>query len=385
MRKNHILLRANLRKWEVDIPTFLRFAICALVFLGAAMIVGMKPREAHQYIYMLFCICAFAFLVDNVWITLFTLWSAFLYCYLKFGIGNIYLGNILYGLMLYYVIKVVFKKEHINMFINAVLLFCVANILYSWVQVLGYDFIFVDTAGTPNYDPMGFMANKGVTGMLYAVAIPLLATRTKWWYGSFLFIPLGLLTASTNVVAGIVGFLFVAWFKFSKKIFAVIIVILLLFGVFYATKIDKKCDAFVSGTERFLVWKKAMQDILAHPITGYGLDSYRHVTKMKPHTYADLTLMGDNKGYVTHWDNPHNLIISLWYEWGIIGLGIFIGYMLFLFNLFRYAIKTPNLLGLAGAIIASLVICMGHFPLHLARTAVFIVPLFALFECETRT
>ena len=127
----------------------------------------------------------------------------------------------------------------------------------------------------------------------------------------------------------------------------------------------------------------SLEDINVHPITGYGLDSFRHILPGKKFSYVYPTREGD-KIFLNGWDNPHNFLISLWYEWGILGPILFFGYLTMLFNMFRYSIKTPNMLGLAGAAIAVLIVCTAHFPMFLARTVVFVIPLFAMFECEAK-
>jgi hypothetical protein len=326
---------------------------------------------------MLFCICAFAFLVDNFFVTAFILWSVFLYCFFKFALGEVYLGNILYGSMLYYIVKVVFKREHINLFINAVLWFCAANIAFSALQVLGYDFYFVSVLGDQNYTPFGFMANAGITGILYAIGVAFLATRTKWWYGLLLFVPLFFARSTINIIAAISGMLFIGYYKIPKKILAGVVVAFLLFGIFYCTKVDKHI-----GTERFPIWKLAMHDVVCHPVVGWGMDSYRTIAEHKRFNYGSYETNENTKIQVSPWDNPHNLLISLMYEWGMVGLIIFLGYILSLARKFRYAIKEPNLLALSGAIVAVLIISLAHFPIFLARTAVIVVPIFSLFEVQ---
>ncbi len=381
---NLTLLRANLPKWEVSTDKILRTIVLSLIFLGTCFIAGMDIREAQQYIFMLVMIGTFSFLIDNIFITLFSLWTIFLYCFFKFTTGDVYLGNLLYGLMLYYIVKVVFRKQHINLFINTVLWFCVLNLGYGILQVTGWDFPFIAKNNTPNVVPFGFMANAGIAGILYAISIPLLATRTKWYYGLLLFVPLFFARASASIIAACIGLLFVMFFKMKRWAFVGMIILGILCCAFYCLKIDVKNGAPTIGTERYAVWKIALSDSMKHPITGYGLDSFRNVTKNKQFVYMDNPELTDkNKLIVTQWDNPHNLVVSFIYEWGYVGLILAGLYLLSLANKLRFAIKTPNLIGLSGAILAFLIISLFHFPLFLARTIVIIIPCFALMELET--
>ena len=128
-----------------------------------------------------------------------------------------------------------------------------------------------------------------------------------------------------------------------------------------------------------------------HPITGWGLDSFRngtgepggekHVYAMQ--THAQIVSGRPKELHLAIWDNPHNLYISLFYEWGVFGLIFLGGYIRFLALRFKNAIKTPNLLALTGFIIVFFVTSLAYFPIFLARMAIFIVPCFALFEIES--
>jgi O-antigen ligase len=53
----------------------------------------------------------------------------------------------------------------------------------------------------------------------------------------------------------------------------------LLVGGIFLSRVD------FLGTERFSMWKEALSDAKMKPISGWGLDSFRHITKEKPFTY----------------------------------------------------------------------------------------------------
>ena len=80
--------------------------------------IGIKEREVQQWGFMLGLMVIFGLLLRNIWLTLFLGWTVFLFAFFKFEIGLIYVTNIFFGCLLYYLVKVVFKKEHINFFIN---------------------------------------------------------------------------------------------------------------------------------------------------------------------------------------------------------------------------------------------------------------------------
>src|SRR3990167_1068349 len=168
------------------------------------------------------------------------------------------------------------------------------------------------------------MGHQSIVGYLYASAIPILATRESKiaWLGAFLmFIPLVIIKTSLCFLAGIIGLVFVLYFKISRKIWIGLVVVGLIFGVVYLKKADPL------GTERFVQWHQALADYMKHPITGWGLDSYRNVTPMKDFKYMQTSRKIGGNTLIAYWDNPHNLIVSLLYEFGAFGLILFILYM----------------------------------------------------------
>ena len=108
----------------------IRCSVVGMLFLALITLQGtIGSREAHKIVFMLMLISVFSLVLKNVWMTLFVLWTVFLYAFFKFSCGNIYVLNVFLGTVLYYIVKVSFKKEHINFYINGVLWFVFANIL----------------------------------------------------------------------------------------------------------------------------------------------------------------------------------------------------------------------------------------------------------------
>ena len=177
-------------------------------------------------------------------------------------------------------------------------------------------------------------------------------------------------------------------FRFREKIFLIMICVVLLCGSFYVKNVDKL------GMERLPMWHKILRDGMKHPITGWGLDSFSNVTPQKNFKYSQVVnkvpFNVDNYGNVQKemtsilwWDNPHNLYISLFYEFGFVGLFLFIGYIRQNVLRFKNCIKSPDAIALAGFVFVFLCISIGHFPIFLARTAICIIPVFALLEITT--
>ena len=362
----------------MDKLKIIRILVAAFSFMCIAIICGLETRQAHQFLFILGVLCLFGLLLKNIWLTLFLWWTCYLYISFKFEWGWGYLSNIFYGCVLYYLVKVAFKKEHINFYINIILWVLVINLLYGCVQALGYDFIYSGEEGK-GLLPKGFMGNSAVTASFIVLCLPLLLTRGSLLarLGSVgLFLPLYILHSSLNFLAGIMGLLFVLWFKLSRKIWVALCVLLICFmAVFLAYK-------DMPGIERFDVWKLILSDAKLHPITGWGLDSFKAMNSKKNYIYVKDMSGDDKMGNIQHWDNPHNLYISLLYEFGIITLILLGGYIRQLCLWFKNAYKEPNTIALAGFILMFFVISMGHFPAFLARIMCFSIPIFALYELQ---
>jgi len=382
----------------------IRAVIVIGIFVSMVTLQGVQDmRQVHQVVFMLSMITLFSFVLKNLWVTLFVCWTVFLYSFFKFDSGEIYISNVLFGCILYFVTKVAFRKENIDLFINGFLWFVFANITLMALQAVDFDFIYskinyihgfkqyVENTTTTGLRMVGFMGHRSITAMVMALAIPVMATRGgkgAWLAVLLLFVPLYLAKTSLCMLAGMVGLLFVLYFRINRKLLVGGIVALIFLGGFYISKVDG------IGVERFGVWKQISRDIIIHPITGWGLDSFAKTTRNKDFMYSasivkhPLHFAKDGRMYqnitaIKQWENPHNLILSLLYEWGLPGLVLFICFMRFNVLRFAGAIKNPNTIGLAGFILVFVAISMGHYPMWLPRVVCFIIPMFALYETST--
>lgn len=360
------------------LPKVIRCLIAAMMFMCMVTCQWMETREVHQFVFMLGAMGIFALILENIWLTLFVLWSIFLYAFFQFQVGYIYILNIMAGTIIYYLVKNYFKREHVEFFINVVLWLCVVNMLYMIVQLLGYEFLFYSPNKSFNTEPMGFMGNRGMVGALFAMAIPLLMTRRSVWFGLILLVPICIARGSINALAAISGVLFILYYRVTRKVFLLILIAMLAFGALYMTRIDKV------QTERFDAWKMFMQDAVKHPVTGYGLDSFRSTEgPYKNWKYCVHPEMHGDKLGINQWDNPHNLLISIFYEWGIVGIILLLGYLRWAGLRFKNAMKSNNTIALAGFLVAFFVVSLAYFPMFLARYAILVIPAFALFDTQT--
>ena len=369
------------------IQKVLRLIITAMAFMCLFNIVGLQLREAQQFMLALGTMTLFALLLRNIWLTLFMWLTVFLYSFFKFNCGDVYLTNIFYGCILFYLTKLAFRKEHIDFFINMLLWVLVINILYGIVQVLGYDFIYTSWQGETisngcTMAPIGFMGNTSIMAMFVAMCIPLVATR-KGQLSTIaavsLFPMIWVLHSSTPLIAASIAFLFVMFFKYSKKVFIIACCVALICSLgFFAFKFST--FRHYMGSERLSQWQITMFDSTIHPLTGWGLDSFRNFTKDKHHVYAWMLNKSVEHANMAIWDNPHNLLVSLIYEFGILSWLLLLGYLRQCVLWFRQSDRKRNVIAIAGFMVAFFVVSMGHFPIFIARTAIFIVPLFAMYE-----
>jgi len=380
----------------MDYKKLTRLTIGILSFMCLMTLNGIPTREAHQFIYMLGIMAVFGLILDNTWVSCLLWWTIFLFSFYKFNTGWIYVANVFYGCVLYYIVKKVFKREHINYYINILLWLMAANILYGALQVMNLDFIFEGgvrgshggealqgffTPGNLQGAPVGFMANTSVMASLIILCIPLLMSKRNWFAYTatgLLLIPIYCLHSFTSIVAYVVVVMLMTFFTLPRKIWFILTGLLVAGFVAAFRFID------MPGVERFSVWRIIMIDARQHPVVGWGLDSFRNVLQNKPFTYnMGINVVG-NKIVTNLWDNPHNLYVSIAYEFGFVGLIILGGYIRQICLWFKDATKDSETLALFGFIMAFFIISIGQFPLFLARMAIFLIPMAALYEIKTR-
>lgn len=269
------------------------------------------------------------------------------------------------------------------------------------VQLSGLDWIFKQRIDTVegfmgwqrHHTAAGFMGFKACMGMLMAFGIPLIASKPYKWaipLSCVLFVPIWLSESSICILAGAMGLLFVLWYKISpflkrrQKLAVYGLLCLLLMGsaIIYAFKVD---STPTSIDLRLVAWRGVLEDTVIHPVTGWGLDSFANVTEKKKHLYM-LNPIKTPEGnvHMEFMDNPHNLYISLMFEWGIFGLIFLIGYLRQCRIWFMRAVKEPNTIALAGFGLVVIIVSIAQFPMFLARMVALIVPMAALFEIQCR-
>lgn len=383
------------------IARIVRSLIVVIMFIPLVDIQGMDLRSAQHSALFLAVIVLFGLLLRNIWLTAFVAWTVFTFSYYNFQCGGLYVYNVLIGAILYYCVKISFKKEHINLLFNAFLWLVVANLGLMFVQQCGLDFVFKvilrTKEGIQGYidivEPCGFMALKAAMGMLMALAVPILLTRWNKWSTigtALLFVPIYISKSSICMGGAIIGVLFVLWYKDlsfkrlkSKWVWSILLIALIVVGLAYIVLIDAPMGTLPT---RLTQWRITLKDCVIHPISGWGLDSFRNELPWKKFVYAmNMSQAPSGAIHYDFWDNAHNLYIQVMYEWGLIGILILVGYLRGCFLKFNKAIKSSNTVALGGFLIVLLIINIAQFPLFLSRCACFIIPIMALFDTQMST
>ena len=365
-------------------------------------------RVSQQQILQVVSLAMFAiFVLNNVSLSLFLLWTLFLYTYLEFPVPvGVMVLTILSGIIIYEVTYRIVNKENINRLFTFMLWIGAINLLYMAMQAWGWELLFSEQSAKGIYQNqlLGFMNLKAIMGILFAMIMPFMVFRFHK-LALLLFVPLYVSECSVAMVAGIASYLWQIW-HVSRKWFLILISFMVIGGGMYAIH-DSHAGMY---TDRLNMWKVVLRDCVKRPIIGWGPDSFRCVTPYKQFMYMKNVRTAEtsqidvrdlmefkntgnlHKKYsnfiqdgdtLDPWDNPHNEYIMLFYEFGIIGVLILL-YLIYDMKR-RFTAMNPYLIPLSGFFIGLAIICTGQFPLHLARVGIYIPIFLACYYKLTET
>lgn len=365
------------------------FMMACPLYYNNLQVHGFKTmRMGHEQAFELGVTVLFGItFVENIWLAMFLIWSCFIYAYYNFpAIGGNYVMHLLFACILYQITYQLVNRKRIETVFKVILAICLINLIFTVMQVFGYDPIFMNLKdGVMNFDPVGVMGIKAVSGVLSAISLPVALYFSPWL--AIPIIPALIISdCSSAVAATVVSVLFLAYQQ-SRKLFTYMLIPVAFMGCLYFAH-DSKMNMM---SDRVNVWKATVKDGFQRPFVGWGLDSFRNIGAVKPFMYfknnADnsaIRMAYDSKtnswipetpGYkkdldgklnVDPWDNPHNEYVGIFYEFGLVGFLIFFA---LLSDIRKRLYREPVVTTIFAVFLVYLVSSIGQFPFHLARTA----------------
>ena len=377
------------------------FQVSSILLIGAGLLFGSRGGEDSKNV-KIFNALVFSLLA----------WCVFLFMRDKDGFNILF--NLFLGIGVYLTVSRCLKPKDIPFVIKGICWVGVAAVVYMTPQFLGWDIRGMSMRDNPGQvAQVSLFFLEAHYGVYLAMVLPLLlgisfindipVDLSRRWrtlgqavlvsgYISLLLLACWFSKSSAAMVALFTGLLLYLWFK--KRIFFWITSIVL----FIATSV------FVFGYDsslgmhgsRLQMWQKVISDSFQRPF-GYGLDSFRMASKdndvryykysfndsthrVKKHPdgnwlleftvpveFVEKVRLGENP--LDFWDNPHNELIQVLFEFGQIAFLIVCAGIYFIWRIFKESKKTAITTACFCSLVAVLISSQTHFPFHVARLA----------------
>ena len=368
-------------------------------------------RATQESFFQYFAMGLIALFIGNIWLSGFLILNLLLFIRNGQDIGHSQVLNIFLGCLLFLVSRNFFKQNKFDTIYKYLLAIVAINLSWMFLQSFRLDPVFSGqtNAGIPMMGPfgdlVGFFGIKMANGIFLTIMLPILAS-TSLFLGAALLIPIAMTQSSGVALSVAIVVLFYTFFL-HKRIFKVLLFLIpIVAGVFIF--LDLKTDP-MTFTSRFPVWHSAITQTFKNSnsfcaITGYGPDSYRNLTKFKRFSFVGdehyqhglLYDLGDGKsafryysptgdvakiealnqkvgetkiaqGQFDLWDSPHSEYVSMFFEYGIIGIFLLMGLLREIYFRFRSSTKGKELVVVTSCLLVYFITSIVHFPLHLAR------------------
>ncbi len=382
-------------------------AIAEVLIIIGLMFYALKlvDKENIKFIYSPLNIPLFSFIIIFI---LSLLWSNAIF------VSLMELPLFLMGPCLYFIIiNNIHREQQINRILTILLIIGSLFGIYGILQYNGIDFNFW-ARNVGRFQVFGLFGNVNYFAEYLIVPLPIavslfLVSQNKFKRILLLIgiVAMGVSLTFTFTRGSYIGFgvalifmsiLFLIsrgknFIKNNKKIFIIIlaVVIIITFLFVVPTPLNKsgtvisKIKNRISLTQltqsssikrRIATWKFTILMIKDHPLIGSGIGTYRYNTLRYQ---AEFFAQGENRSLYPYGfaDKAHNEYLQLWAEFGIIGLGIFIW---FIISYFKYGLRILKnqknyysqgiIIGLMGSVVAVLIDGLFGFPLHLPATIV---------------
>ena len=242
------------------------------------------------------------------------------------------------------------------------LILVVVNLILSVFQYFSLDPLY-SMAFIQTYipEPTGFLRLNSHLGTMTAISAPFLFFLNP--YLVILCLPLLFFSkSSVAVVSFLVGIGYLILKKYGKKVFFIILGLIVLLGVGFVFFYDMPSGNF---GYRIDIWGRTISEVLKKaPIFGFGLGQFA--------VWAPKSMQSNGQPLV--WLQCHNEILQTWFEIGIVGVLIIFAYLKDITKkAFQGSRHIKSLLTSKDTAYASVMIIfmnsLINFPFHLARLA----------------
>ena len=391
-----------------------------LILLPTFYVVGRDVRNMQMNFFQMAVILLVALFHVNKYFGLFIIWTTFQFIFFdvperSYLIQNIFFAGVMYHFITKYAVVV---KKYFWAFYGLLIF----NVLWIPLQVYNIDPVWSQT--NPEYlnwfsEYSGFFGLPAFLGNYAAVVLPF-SFLLSWWLVPFSLIAIVVSKSTFSLLAAVFSSLFFFWF-YKRIVFWGLFIVLGIASFFYIFKYDLPTGQF---QRRLSVWSLILKQGVKNQFLGHGIGAYHNKYSFVEVSPSHNNMMvGNNvellkflivearknnkselEAYLLNvpvsqlnieevrrevektgmsfqvWDKAHNEFIEAFFDYGLIGLFLIIGYLIDLFRRFLKYSKDKLTLSLASSTVAIIIVSFAHFPFHIARLAGPFICILALFE-----
>lgn len=280
--------------------------------------------------------------------------------------------NIFTGMVLYKTVYEHFDFKEMRSFAMWIYWLLVVNLLVSFGQVTCNDPIYSHVSEICWADGTGFFKLKATMGIFVSAVSPLLAYLSPWLL--ILTIPIHFYAQSSVAMGALVLSMgIIAYMRMPRLWFYLIASVLLTAGVAYVFIYDMPGGQF---GKRFEIWFISVSHALKiSPFFGMGIGKFA--------LFSPMSSAVNNDGTRLQWIWMHNEYLQMFFETGLIGLGVVFFYIKARCSDFLKVCNDRKAVYLFGSFVAVLCVSFLQFPFHIARTAFTFICLMALYHARS--
>ena len=361
-------------------------------------IMGLDLRIVQEQYFQTACMALGALFFGNIWLTLFLWLNLILFAVHGADVGSSQVLSIFLTGILFACSRSFFSTRDFSKYSKAISWLAVLSILFMIMQVFGVDPISVKQNSYGIVEPNqtvnelnGIMHLPAFNGMFLTIAASLIVFYS--WIGLLLVVPVIFTKCSAAILAFSLLIIFYAYHKARKLIIPFILLASVLFVGYLSY--DKKHDS-LTFMSRFENWHLMIRKTLEMPL-GYGPDSFSKFHKHKNFLFssdedynpilrvkiseneqkllyysADMgkkiqRFKGRIPKLLPSWTEAHNEYIELFFQYGIFGVLIFLGFSKEIYDRFVLSDKDKTILSLLACLLVYSALSVTQFPFHLAR------------------